>query len=131
MLPLADRFDVVVGRRRRKQYSLRRRLISGLFNLLPRLLFGVHTYDAGSIKLFRREVLSIPLVSRSPFREAERLIRASRFGYRVGAIDVEHHDRRGGRASRARWGLVVQSLRDLGRCFWQLRLHARPSRSIP
>lgn len=43
MLPLADRFDVVVGRRRRKLYSLRRRLISGLFNLLPRLLFGVPT----------------------------------------------------------------------------------------
>lgn len=121
MLPLLDRYDLVVGRRRHKRYGLRRRLISGLFNLLPRLLFGVNTHDAGSIKLFRRDVLRIALLSRSPFREAERIIRARRLGYRVGVVDVEHHDRRGGRATGARWRLIAQSLCDLGRCFWELR----------
>jgi glycosyltransferase involved in cell wall biosynthesis len=120
MLQMTDRFDLVVGRRRQKRYGLRRRLISGLFNLLPRLLFGVRTYDAGSIKLFRRDVLQIPLRSRSPFREAERIIRAGRLGYRVGVVDVDHHDRRGGRATGARWRLVAQSLWDLGRCWWDL-----------
>ena len=77
---------------------------SGTFNLLPLILFGVRTYDAGSIKLFRADVLAIPLISRSPFREAERIIRANRRGYRVGAIEVEHHDRRGGRATGVRVG---------------------------
>jgi glycosyltransferase involved in cell wall biosynthesis len=120
MLALADRYDLVVGQRRRKRYGWRRQLISGLFNLLPRLVFGVDTYDAGSIKLFRREILEIPLLSHSPFREAERIIRAQRQGYRIGAVQVEHHDRRGGQASGARWRLVAQSLIDLGRCRWQL-----------
>ena len=106
MLAVADRYDLVVGRRRHKRYGLRRQVVSGLFNLLPRLLFGVETHDAGSIKLFRREVLDIPLVSRSPFREAERIIRAYRLGYRIGAVDVEHLDRRGGQATGARWRLI-------------------------
>jgi glycosyltransferase involved in cell wall biosynthesis len=125
LLPLADRADIVVGRRAQKRYGLKRRLISGLFNLLPRLLFGVRTHDAGSIKLFRRAVLDIPLSSSSPFREAERIIRATRLGYRVAAVDVEHFDRRGGRASGARWRLVARSLADLWRCWWDLVVRGR------
>ena len=75
-----DRYDIVVGRRRVKNYTLWRRIVSDSFNLLPRILFGVRTYDAGSIKLFRADVLRIPLLSQSPFREAERIIRANRRG---------------------------------------------------
>ncbi len=77
MMALRHRFDVVVGRRVKKQYRLGRQLVSAAFNLLPRLLFGVAVHDAGSIKLFRREVLALPLLSRGPFREAERLVRRS------------------------------------------------------
>ncbi len=119
-LDLRDRYDIVVGRRRAKNYTLWRKVVSGTFNLLPLILFGVRTYDAGSIKLFRADVLRIPLISRSPFREAERIIRANRRGYRVGAIEVEHHDRRGGRATGARWPLILNSMVDLLRCWWQI-----------
>jgi glycosyltransferase involved in cell wall biosynthesis len=121
-LEVCDRYDIIVGRRRVKHYTLWRRLVSGSFNLLPRILFGVPTYDAGSIKLFRADVLRIPLMSRSPFREAERIIRANRLGYRVGAVDVEHHDRRRGRATGARLRLVVLSVADLWRCWWDIVL---------
>ena len=66
--------------------------VSGMFNVLPPLLFGVRTYDAGSIKLFPRRLLDeFSLTSVGPFREAERLIRASRRGYRIGTIDVEFY----------------------------------------
>lgn len=120
MMAEREQYDLVVGKRRRKRYGLRRQLISAAFNLLPRLLFGVATYDAGSVKLFRREVLDIPLVSRGPFREAERIIRARRRGFRVGAVEVEHLDRRGGKAGGARWRLVVEALHDLARVWWDL-----------
>ena len=120
MLAVADRLDLVVGRRTHKRYGPWRRIVSGAFNLLPRLLFGVDTHDAGSIKLFRRDILDLPLTSRSPFREAERIIRASRLGYRVGSVDVEHLDRRGGKASGARWRLIAQSMADLGRFWWEV-----------
>jgi hypothetical protein len=86
----------------------------------------VRTYDAGSIKLLRADVLRIPLISRSPFREAERIIRASRRGYRVGALRVEHHGRHGGRASGAGWRLILTSVADLWRCWWQIIVLRRP-----
>ena len=119
-LELRDRYDIIVGRRRAKNYTLWRKVVSGSFNLLPRVLFGVRTHDAGSIKLFRQDVLRIPLISRSPFREAERIIRAKRRGYRVGAIEVEHHNRHGGRATGARWQLILLSISDLFRCWWRI-----------
>lgn len=122
MMALRDRFDLIVGRRVAKQYDWRRKFVSGAFNALPRLLFGVQTHDAGSIKLFRRDVLDLPAVSKGPFREAERIVRASDAGLRIGSIDVEHFNRNGGVASGARIGLIWESLLDLGRCFWHLRV---------
>jgi glycosyltransferase involved in cell wall biosynthesis len=121
MMALRDHYDLIVGRRRRKRYDWRRQAISALFNWSPALLFGVRTYDAGSIKLFRRDVLNIPVISRGPFREAERIIRASDAEFRVGVIDVEHYSRHGGKAGGARLGLLMQSVMDLVHCWWELR----------
>jgi glycosyltransferase involved in cell wall biosynthesis len=117
-----DRYDLVVGGRRHKRYSLGRALISGLFNLLPLMLFGVRTYDAGSVKLIRTELLAIPLVSEGPFREAERIIRARWLGYRIGQVLVEHRQRVGGRASGARLSTLWTSARDVLRCWWSLSI---------
>jgi glycosyltransferase involved in cell wall biosynthesis len=122
MMELRDQFDLIVGRRRDKHYGGRRALVSAAFNLLPRLFFGVRTYDAGSIKLIRAELLQIPLLSRSPFAEAERIIRAHRRGFRVGAVWVENQPRRGGKGGGARWRLVGKSLRDAWRCWWRIVL---------
>ena len=63
MMALRDRYDLIVGRRRRKRYDWKRSAISMAFNLLPWILFGVRTYDAGSIKLFRRDILDLPTTS--------------------------------------------------------------------
>jgi glycosyltransferase involved in cell wall biosynthesis len=120
MMKLRDQFDIVVGKRRSKKYTPGRAVVSALFNVLPRLLFGVRTFDAGSIKLFRKDVLDIQLLSRGPFQEAERLVRARRRGYRVGAIPVEHGARVGGTATGARWGLIGRSIVDLWRCWWDI-----------
>jgi len=125
MMPLRHEFDLVIGRRQVKQYTPWRNFISASFNLLPWLLFGVQTYDAGSIKLFRAEVLRIPLISRGPFAEAERIIRARRRGYRIGALPVEHRARRGGRATGARWSLLAGALIDLARCWWDVVVRRR------
>jgi glycosyltransferase involved in cell wall biosynthesis len=120
MMNVRDRFDLVVGRRRSKQYTWWRALISRAFNLLPLLLFGTRTYDAGSIKLVKAELLRLPLISRGPFREAERIVRAKRRCYRIGAVTVESHPRRGGKATGARWSLIGQAIVDLVRCWWRI-----------
>jgi glycosyltransferase involved in cell wall biosynthesis len=120
LMELRDRYDLVIGKRRDKHYTWRRALVSRAFNLLPLLLFAVRTHDAGSIKLIRAEILQIPLRSRSPFAEAERIIRARKRGFRVGALLVESRARRGGKARGARWQLVLQSLRDAVACWWHI-----------
>jgi glycosyltransferase involved in cell wall biosynthesis len=117
MLPLMDRYDLMIGRRKVKHYSFGRRVVSWLFNNLPVLLFATNTYDAGSIKLARRELYEIPIMSSGVFAEAERIIRASRRGYRVGCVDVEHFPRRLGTASGARLSLIMRSLVDMAKCW--------------
>jgi glycosyltransferase involved in cell wall biosynthesis len=114
LLPLLDRCDIVVGQRRDKYYGLWRGMVSGLFNLLPPLLFGTPTYDAGTVKLWPRALAqSLRWVSRSPFREAERLIRAARAGYRVLQVSIPHYPRRAGKSSGAKASLVLAAAVDV------------------
>jgi glycosyltransferase involved in cell wall biosynthesis len=130
MIPLTSEWDVIIASRRRKHYGVARTVISSGFNLLPRLLFGVRTEDAGAVKLVRREIIErCPLVSRSPFSEAERLIRAARAGYRITVRPVMTAPRHTGRSRGVSAALVIESLRDVVRVWWALR-HA-PRRIKP
>jgi glycosyltransferase involved in cell wall biosynthesis len=122
MLPLTGGpRTVVIGRRKEKHYGWWRGFVSAMYNLLPRVLFGVRTYDAGSIKLFPRRLLT-DVAPRSPgvFREGERLIRAARTGYRIVPLDVDCAPRRTGTATGARPALVAEAARDLLSCWWRL-----------
>lgn len=123
MLPLTGNFDIVIAARRNKHYGTIRHFVSWAFNALPTILFGVETYDAGAVKLVRREIIQrFALVSRSPFSEAERLIRAARAGYRIGSYPVTVLDRQAGRAGGAKPGAVFESIKDVLRVWWDLRI---------
>jgi len=89
--------DLVVGVRlnRSQVYGLKRRLVSLAFNLSSSVLFGVKTLDAGSVKLGTRELFRLELISRSPYVEAERILKAQRCGYRVDFVPVEFRARAG------------------------------------
>jgi len=110
--------ELVVGVRlnRKHVYALKRRLVSFAFNFLSWVLFGVKTVDAGSIKLGVRDVFRLDLISRSPFVEAERIIKAQRCGYRVNFTPIEFRARKGGKESGVRWSNLLRSIRDCLRC---------------
>ena len=130
LLPLTSKFDIVIATRNDKHYGLVRRLVSWVFNLIPVVLFGVRTYDAGAVKLVRREIIErFALVSRSPFSEAERLIRAARAGYRIAAYPVQVAERRTGRARGVSLPVLTQALKDVVRVWWLLRIRGRDGRS--
>ncbi len=114
--PLQAGADLVVGVRQNRNavYSLRRRIVSHAFNLLPKMLFGLGTRDAGSVKLGVREVFTCNVISRSPFADAERIIRAHRRGFRVEFVPITFLPRTHGKAKGATLRNVVASLRD---CF--------------
>lgn len=128
LLPMTAEWDVIIASRRDKNYSLMREIVSGGFNLIPQVLFGVRTYDAGAVKLVRREIIErFPIVSRSPFSEAERLIRAARAGYRITEYPVETFDRKAGRARGVSLRLVLEALRDVVRVWMRLRRERKES----
>lgn len=116
--------DIVVGQRRKKHYTPYRHLISWSYNLSARLLFGVQTHDAGSIKLVRKSVaLGLPVSSKGVYGEAEMLIRASRSGFHVGAVPVEHRPRLNGKARGARLPVVARAIADVAAVWWDLVRH--------
>lgn len=126
MLPLTEQWDIIVASRINKDYGLLRRFVSWGFNAVPLILFGVRTFDAGAVKLTRREIVQrFTIVSRSPFSEAERLIRAARAGYRITQYPVEISSRRSGRAHGVNLGLLAAALTDIARVWWALRTDSR------
>jgi dTDP-4-amino-4,6-dideoxygalactose transaminase len=135
LLARTDRWDIIVASRKDKFYGPVRAFVSWGFNLLPRLLFGVRTFDAGATKLVRREALPLaPMVSRSPFLEAEVMIRAARARFRIGELPVDIRPRSTGRSHGVSAATVYQALQDVVRVRWALRgrssplpdLHANP-----
>jgi glycosyltransferase involved in cell wall biosynthesis len=119
----ADGCAIVVGKRIHKQYTPERLLISFLFNALSFVMFGIHTIDAGSIKLYRRSILSeFQPVSRGVYNEAERIIRASLAGYVIGSSPVHHKPRSGGRATGAKPRLIWEAFTDMVRLWFLLRV---------
>jgi len=122
LLRLTPTADIIIASRRGKHYGGLRRVISKAFNAVPAILFGVKTHDAGAVKLVRREIISrYRLVSRSPFSEAERIIRATRDGYRVRIHPVETSPRVSGRSQGGNWRLVLAALVDVARLWSALR----------
>jgi glycosyltransferase involved in cell wall biosynthesis len=129
MLALTSDWDIIIASRKQKHYSPARRFVSWGFNTAPSILFGVRTYDAGAVKLVRREIIErFTLVSRSPFSEAERLIRSARAGYRITEYPVTIAARRAGRAQGVSFGSVVEALKDVIRVRLDLRSKASGER---
>ncbi|MEG3440274.1 glycosyltransferase family 2 protein [Pannus brasiliensis CCIBt3594] len=121
LLRLTEDYDIVIAKRRNKNYGWYRQFVSDSYNRICRWVFGVKTYDAGAVKLVKREIVHrFPLVSLSPFTEAERIIRATRAGYRVTACVVETRPRETGVATGAKFGLIYEALQDVVRVWWSL-----------
>jgi glycosyltransferase involved in cell wall biosynthesis len=122
-----DGADLVVGVRtnRHQVYGVARRVVSSAFNWLPPVLFGVAVQDAGSIKLGRRECFLFDLISRSPFAEAERIIRARRSSMKVDFVPITFLSRTQGKERGASLKNITSSIRDVVLC-WRAYSWSRP-----
>ncbi|MBI5123809.1 MAG: glycosyltransferase family 2 protein [Candidatus Omnitrophica bacterium] len=121
MLPLIKDADIVIASRKKKPYGPLREFISWCFNAVPYIIFGVQTYDAGAVKLVKREVLkSFALVSKSPFLEAERLIRAAKAGCRIINYPVEVSPRRTGSSHGVKPKVLLSAFLDVFRVWYSV-----------
>lgn len=124
---MSGSFDLVIGVRENRDqiYSRWRQLLSFGFNWLPKIFFGVETKDANGIKLGRKEIFNIPLISHSFFGEIERVIQAKRLGYSIGFAPIQFLPRGGGKASGAKWKNITATIRDFFKFLLNQKLPSR------
>ena len=109
--------DLLIGVRenRREIYSPWRRLLSFVFNGIPKLFFHLDTKDANGIKLGRREIFRLNLISKSFFGEIERIVLARAMNCQVSYCPIDFLPRVEGKAKGANFLNIAATLNDFFR----------------
>jgi glycosyltransferase involved in cell wall biosynthesis len=117
---LAGEADLVTGT---KQGHYEKAFVSGIYNGLCRLLFGIRVSDLNSVKAYRREVMdAVP--SRPDWHRFFAVI-ASAQGFRLAERPVRLLPRRAGR-SKFGLGRIPVGVMDLLSVWFQLRYGRKP-----
>ena len=125
-LEQTDRADVVIGYHRKRADPLKRKLKSGVYHFLLKLLFGLNFRLTTSSKLYRKKVLdSIKLEAGSAFVEPEILFKAKKKGYRFAEVPVEHYPRVAGKSKGDSPIETARTLYDLFKMWLLLRFRIR------
>lgn len=124
-VPLMKDHDVILGFRIDRQDPWLRKFVSGGFNRLSSLAFGMSVRDLNcSFKLFKGDLIrALPLVTTDFFIDTELVARIHRGGYRYVQKGVRHFPRTAGR-STVRPSDVPRTLVSLARMWLLLRSEA-------
>jgi dolichol-phosphate mannosyltransferase len=129
LLAALDRADMVAGIRNRRADPWYRSFVSGVYNRVVRISFGIREedFDCG-LKVFTRAVWDgvTPIRARSAVFNPEMFFKAHRLGFRVIQIRVQHLPRLAGRRSGGRLIPVARAMRDVVRLRLSLALNWRP-----
>lgn len=114
-LPMIEEADVVIGYRLMRTESIRRKVQSKIYNWIIRLLFGLKVKDVNfAFKVFKREILEkVTLHSEGSFIDAELLIEAQRFGYKIKEIGLMYYPRSAGESKLSGLGVIMKILREM------------------
>ena len=117
---LAGEADIVTGV---KQGAYEKALVSGIYNRLCRVLFGVRVTDLNAVKAYRREVMDL-LPARPDWHRFMVVIAASQ-GFRLAERPVPLYPRRAG-TSKFGLGRIPVGVLDLMSVWFQLRFGRKP-----
>jgi glycosyltransferase involved in cell wall biosynthesis len=110
--------DLITGWRKHRADPWHRSVVSGTFNILVRLLYGIRYRDVDcGFKLMRREVLDCasPLIARSALLNTELYFKSKRSGLRIAQVGLTHHPRLAGVRSGGRLIPILRAIRELVR----------------
>jgi glycosyltransferase involved in cell wall biosynthesis len=112
LVPFAD---MIVGYRKKKQYSLYRKFTSLSYNYLLKLIFGLDYWDIDcAFKLFRRDLFDkITINSVDAFIDAEIMLKAKLLGYTSIEMGVTHLPRVDGVSTGARPSVILRTIREV------------------
>ena len=107
--------DLVIGWREHRADPPLRLLNAAGWKLLVNGLFGYTARDVDcAFKLFRRRVWqSVTVHARGATFSAELLIKARRLGFRIAELPVRHLPRTAGKATGARFDVILRAFREL------------------
>jgi len=118
---LREGYDLVTGR---KQGNYEKRFVSGTYNSLARMMFGLRVHDINALKTFRREVLEGVSLRKDWHRYIVPLA-ASR-GFRIAEIPVTLRSRKFGEAKYSGRFRILIGLFDLMAVSFQLTFMRKP-----
>lgn len=107
--------DIVVGYRKRKQYSLYRKFTSLCYNYMLKLIFDIHYWDIDcAFKLFKADLFKkIQINSVDAFIDAEIMLKAKLQDYSVTEIGVMHLPRVDGISTGARPSVIFRTIKEV------------------
>jgi glycosyltransferase involved in cell wall biosynthesis len=114
-------YDLVTGR---KIGHYEKRLVSGMYNRLSRLIFRVPVHDLNSMKAFRREVIE-ELELREDWHRYL-VVLAHERGFRLGEIDIPLYPRRHGHSKYSGRSRILIGSLDLVAVWFQLVFGRKP-----
>jgi hypothetical protein len=120
--PFASAYDIVAGFRMERNDPLHRRVFAELFNVVVRILFGVHLRDIDcAFKLFRGDLLrGMTITSPGALVNTEIQARARRQGARLEQVGVHHYPRVAGEATGGSPRVVLRAMRETLALWWRL-----------
>lgn len=122
-LPYTKDFDFIIGCRKNRADSLKRKTISFVYNRIIRIIFQLPLKDVDcAFKLMRKSDLQkIDFFSNSFFVSAEIMVKAKKMGIRIKEMGVNHYPRTSGK-STVTYGRVIKSMFDLLKLFRSIYL---------
>ena len=117
----AEGYAMVCGR---KVGRYEKKLVSGIYNWLSRVIFRIPVRDMNSIKAFRRDLLDDIHLRHDWHRFF--VVLAHTRGYEIGEIDVELHPRRHGSSKYVGSGRIMIGFLDLVAVWFQQRFSRKP-----
>jgi glycosyltransferase involved in cell wall biosynthesis len=115
--PLASSADMVIGWRRTRAESVRREIISKVYNLMIRGLFNLHVHDVNfAFKLFKRSLYEkVRLTSEGSFIDAELLLEMRRVGARIVELPLNYYPRVAGLSTLSGNAVIFKILAEMFR----------------
>jgi glycosyltransferase involved in cell wall biosynthesis len=120
-IPQIGTADMLIGYRKTRDESFRRKFISKVYNRMIRLLFGLKVRDVNfSFKLFKREIFQqVVLQAEGSFIDAELLIETYKKGYVIREVGLNYHPRVAGISTLASTAVIKKILLEMWEYYWR------------
>jgi glycosyltransferase involved in cell wall biosynthesis len=114
MMQLREKYDFILGVRKERMDSARRKFYSVFYNKIVSWASGVRVRDVNGVAFFKRDILSnILLRSNSAFIHAEIFIKTSRAGFKVTEVEVIHQEREFGFGAGGNIRVILATITEL------------------